>query len=472
MARRDPTCIRLATALAVAAVSVAGAYGAFVAGGADSYGYISEADLWLSGSLHIAQPFTADLPWPDARWTFSPLGYRPAPLGESLVPVHAPGLPLLMATAKSVAGQCAVFAVVPLSAGLFVLGTYGVGRRLGRPMAGLAAALLVATSPTTIFLSLNPMSDLPSAAAWTWSLVFILGGTARNAAISGLAAALATLIRPNLMVLLPAFGVYALAEDIRASGLRPTGWARTFWFSLGAGLGLVALGIINNHLYGSPLDSGYGTLDYAVDHFAGNTLRYAGWLVATDTPVAFLGLAALAIPAAALWPTARERRLLWFLATLAATVWVPFLFYAEFEAWWYLRYALPAWPLMMIGVAAVAGALDRLGARVARVAAFGLIVGLALHGIHAAQHLDVFRVAAVEGKYRQAARMITERTPTGSVILSKQHSGSLRYYAGRLTARWDMIEPGWMGRVVEWLAAHGHRPYFLLEEDEVDLLRR
>jgi hypothetical protein len=127
---------------------------------------------------------------------------------------------------------------------------------------------------------------------------------------------------------------------------------------------------------------------------------------------------------------------------------------------------------MMIGVAAVAGALDRLGARVARVAAFGLIVGLALHGIHAAQHLDVFRVAAVEGKYRQAARMITERTPTGSVILSKQHSGSLRYYAGRLTARWDMIEPGWMGRVVEWLAAHGHRPYFLLEEDEVDLLRR
>jgi hypothetical protein len=35
------------------------------------------ADLWLRGDL-IDQPFSALVPWPNARWTFTPLG-RPRP---------------------------------------------------------------------------------------------------------------------------------------------------------------------------------------------------------------------------------------------------------------------------------------------------------------------------------------------------------------------------------------------------------
>jgi hypothetical protein len=62
-------------------------------------------------------------------------------------------------------------------------------------------------------------------------------------------------------------------------------------------------------------------------------------------------------------------------------------------------------------------------------------------------------------------------TGRDAVIISAQHSGSIRYYAGRLTLRWDMGDPRWLDRTIDWLAAHGHHPYFVLEPQEVDELR-
>ena len=57
------------------------------------------------------------------------------------------------------------------------------------------------------------------------------------------------------------------------------------------------------------------------------------------------------------------------------------------------------------------------------------------------------------------------------MIIAAQHSGSLRYYAGRLTLRWDTGDVAWLDRTVEWLAAHGHHPYFVLEPQEIVQLR-
>ncbi len=137
---------------------------------------------WISGcsgDLHIDQSFGASVPWPLARWTFTPLGYRPEPDGYRIVPQYSPGLPLLMAAFKLAAGQCAIFWVVPVCGGILVFATYAIGRRLGRPIVGLAAAWIVATSPTLLFMLMAPMSDVPAAAAWAVSVAFALG---RNAA--------------------------------------------------------------------------------------------------------------------------------------------------------------------------------------------------------------------------------------------------------------------------------------------------
>src|SRR5437763_1042682 len=166
-----------------------------VAAGADAYGYVSQADLWLRGALHIDQRFGATVPWPLARWTFTPLGYRPEPDGYRIVPQYAAGLPLVMAAFKAVAGQCAMFWVVPLCGGVLVFATYCIGREIDRPLVGLAAAWIVASSPTLLFMLMAPMSDVPAAAAWAASVAFAL---AESPLLAGVAAGAAILIRPNL----------------------------------------------------------------------------------------------------------------------------------------------------------------------------------------------------------------------------------------------------------------------------------
>ena len=63
----------------------------------------------------------------------------------------------------------------------------------------------------------------------------------------------------------------------------------------------------------------------------------------------------------------------------------------------------------------------------------------------------------------QLVGMLTE---PNSVIFSMQHSGSLRYYAGRMSLRFDNLERAWLDRAVSWLEAHGVQSYLLVEEWE------
>ncbi len=106
-----PARSRLRPPLTVAVVGLA--KGTWVAGGADAYGYVSQALLWLNGLPVRAEPLAAIVPWPQAEWSLSPLGYRPG-LGPGLiVPTYPPGLPLVMAAAAGIGGPGAVFWVVP-----------------------------------------------------------------------------------------------------------------------------------------------------------------------------------------------------------------------------------------------------------------------------------------------------------------------------------------------------------------------
>jgi hypothetical protein len=67
--------------------------GSRAAAGADAYGYISQAYLWIDGDLRVEQPWVDDVPWPNAHWTFSPLGYRPVgePGDRAIVPTYCRG---------------------------------------------------------------------------------------------------------------------------------------------------------------------------------------------------------------------------------------------------------------------------------------------------------------------------------------------------------------------------------------------
>src|SRR5882672_4439693 len=103
----------LAIALALLAFAHGVRFGTFTASGSDSYCYVSQADLWLKGTLIIDQPLHDAFTWRWANWTLAPLGYRPGDIGGTMMPICAPGLPLVMAAFKAAGGETALYMVVP-----------------------------------------------------------------------------------------------------------------------------------------------------------------------------------------------------------------------------------------------------------------------------------------------------------------------------------------------------------------------
>src|SRR6478672_4310795 len=85
------------------------------------------------------------------------------------------------------------------------------------------------------------------------------------------------------------------------------------------------------------------------------------WLMSAETPLALAGLACLALPSRALWqtPAAWRARSLFFGS--AVVVWAIYLLYVPWDAWWYLRFLLPIWPLIAIGTATLVARIAQVG---------------------------------------------------------------------------------------------------------------
>jgi hypothetical protein len=390
-----PLARKAALVLAILTVAAGWTWNTKVAGGADSYGYVSQANLWRHGALTIDQPFAADVPWPLAADTFSPLGYRPSADRLRLVPIYSPGLPMLMAAAQVVGGPGAVFWIVPLAGGLLVLATFHLGRFIAGDVVGLVAAAIVATSPTFFYMVVQPMSDVPAATAWATALACVLTGSPLLAAVGGFATSVAILIRPNLAPIAVVLAVVAFVRSRRALVL----------FVLCGIVGPVIVAVLDARLHGSPFASGYDLTDaFSLAYVVPNVLHYGRWLLVVE-PVLLVGLLALTFSPRRLW------------------------------------------------------------------ALFILVLVLMFAGVWQAERRGAFDLARAESKYVDVAQAVRTMTNPRDVVISMQHSGSLRYYGDRLTLRWDFMDPLWLDRAVDWLSARGQHAYLALDADEVTAVR-
>jgi hypothetical protein len=463
----------LAWTLATIVVLVGFRYGALVAGGSDAYGYVSQADVWAGGTFRFDEPLIREFAGRVEREAFVPLGYRAVGESGAVVPMYAPGLPMVMAVFQRLAGREAVFYVVPLLAGVAVLATYFMGVRVGGRAIGVAAAALVAASPSFLFqLTAAPMSDVPVTAWWAVALTLALANHLGAAVLSGVAVSLAILTRPNLapLALIP---VAAPAwEGLRdRTGLR-RGAARAAAYSAGVIPGCVAIGALYAAWYGSPLMSGYGSLDSIYDwrNALPNLARYPAWVAESETPLVLLAFAAPLLvtrvsDAGRLGAHARVVTGSWVCFIVA--VLASYLLYEVFNAWWFVRFMLPAFPpllvLTAVSIVALSSSLPP-GLRVFVPSA--LVAVMVWHGLDYARDHAVF-AARAERKYAAAADYVARRLPENAAVLSMQHSGSVRYYSGRTTVRFDHIPPAQLDATLTTLAASGYRPYILLEPWEV-----
>jgi hypothetical protein len=522
----------VAAGIAACTLAATLAWNTWSAGGADSYGYVGQAHLLASGRLSSFEPLAAAAPWPEAAWTFTPLGFKPARRPGSSVPFYPPGLSIVMALALRLGGERAVYLVVPLLAALAVWMTFLLGRRLRDGPTGVVAALLLAVSPIFLYQAVQPMSDVAVVAWATAAMALACRPALAAAGLAGAAAGLAILTRPNLApFFVPAAllflrnrggqpqvapAVVRVRDDRTPRGAgerllaspdrqehdraaeRPPGdggdqarhRASALWvpgqlafdsrrlvaFVLGAAPGVLLLAFLQWAYYGSPLASGYGRLEaiFSFRNVVPNLVRYPRWLVESQTPVLALSLVAPVL----LWrgrhhPGGRGRwRLGLVLLSSSAIVFATYLFFTPFDDWAFLRYLLPALPgLVVLASALVVAAFDRVPVP-ARWAGLALFCGLMVwFSMGEAANRQVFQLKAFERKYLDAGTWVASRLPRDAVVLTWQQSGSLRLYADRLTVRWDLLDPDWLDRALAFLDAHGRRPYLLVERPEEPVFR-
>ncbi|MGV3517728.1 glycosyltransferase family 39 protein [Luteitalea sp.] len=440
-------------------------HGAVNVGGADSAGYLAQAQRWREGRLHQALP----LPVPDLRdpWAQASLGTRPDASGTATVPTYPPGLPWLQAVALALGGETTAVRVLPAVAAMVAL---LAAWALVLPHAGPAGALLVvtclATLPPFLFQALQPMSDVPALAAWLGAMALAARATTPTRAGAAAATMVAILVRPNLTPLvLPVLWQASLSGSARVARRGP------LVILAAAVVAVLIVASVQASLYGSPLQSGYGRASelFSPTYVAENVRLYAAWL-REAVPVFTRGLLA-AGGLCLIWHSWRQPT--WRpLSAMAVLTMALYAVYVPFDSWTYLRFVLLALAVAPVGVAVWIGRLQ--ASRHARwtfPVTAALLLAVALPNLQLARALSVFTVRASEYRYLAAGRFVRDHLPADTVILAGQHSASAPYYSGRPVVRVDLLTPQDLAVVVSW-ATRAERPLALvLDEAEPAALR-
>ena len=431
-----------------------------------------QADAWATGHLRAVEPLALEAPWPDAPRTLAPTGHIPSPtVRGAIAPICPAGLSLAMVP---FVWAGVPFVVVPLFGVLLIWSTYSLGSRFSR-RAGLASALLVACSPAFLFQLMQPMSDVPAAALWVLAVACAASGTRRAPLTAGLATSAAILVRPNLLPMGIVIGLFILFRPERSwSERRRDGGT----YAAASVPGCVAVAVIQQMFYGSPLQSGYGSLQdlFASEHMVPNAMRYAAWMWEAH---GFVWLLAFAAPLLLRgWLTT----LLLSLATVNVACYLP---YAVFNDWWYLRFLLPAIAILLVVAMAAVDALIHLwreplwfahGTGNTRgtsheglfhrfgTTAFATVI--CVFFIQEARARNVFDLPRLEARYQRAGVYVEAHLPPDALIITSWESGSVRYYGHRKTIVWDALDPAWLDRAIAYIRTRGYEPYLLFERWE------
>jgi hypothetical protein len=479
-----------AVVLAAATAGIGIGYGTYSASSSDASGYVSEAALIASARLSSDEPLARTVAWRNATWAFSPLGYRPGAAPGELVPTYPAGLPLVMTPFRLLGGELATYVAVPLLGAIAVLATYYVGARLHSQYAGLAAAVLVATSPILLFQVVQPMSDVPATAWWVLAMVFALLPVPNAPLAAGGAAGLAILTRPNLLPLVIVVALATMnfprmrlsAGDAQMQGQAPVERRlradRLLGFAAGVTPAIGALLLMQWRLFASPLASGYGTVSelYSFGNIAPNLAGYSRRIIDGEMPalVTLIAAAVILIVTRRRAAGALHLKRAAVLATLAfAIVGLSYLPYGVFAEWSYLRFLLPAFPLVFVAIGGLlTAALLRLPASMRAPLLLCTLAAVGSFNVVRAEHEQAFNMRRYESRYRLAGRYLASALPPRAVIVAVQESGSARYYTSRPVLRWDWLDPD-LDTAIAALRARGWHPVFAIEDwERPDLMRK
>jgi hypothetical protein len=416
------------------------AYGVYMAwlfvpsaGGADSSGYLNSAKLLAQGKLVTASRVIPELKL-TSPYHLVPLGFtcEPRPDSVRLAPTYPVGMPIQFAIAGRLTGwYIGPYLVGVLGAMAAVYFCYLCARELGvDPLLAMIGGAALGLSPMFIFIAIQPLSD---AIAATWCVIAAYCALRTNRApgygwafACGAACAMAVLVRPSNVLVLPAMALLVWR------------WRQLLVVALGGLPGAIALLAYQKYLYGNALTSGYGSIFdiFEAASFVPTMKHYAEWLPKLLCP-AFLVFAVIA------WVRPRGQvRVLLALWLWGATVILFYAFYVVTkEAWWCLRFILPAYPAIIL--AGLIG-IDRFARtssaqRMVSIAVLALWVGGSCIYWGRKQHVQ--GPSNGERVYILAGEWAREHLPPNAAVVSMVASGAVFYYTDLAILRWDGMSP-------------------------------
>ena len=66
--------------------------------------------------------------------------------------------------------------------------------------------------------------------------------------------------------------------------------------------------------------------------------------------------------------------------------------------------------------------------------------------IRTAEARQVFQLANLESVFARSGDVVARRLPGNAIVITSRYSGSVRYYGGRRTIVWDVLDPAWLDR--------------------------
>jgi hypothetical protein len=273
---------------------------------------------------------------------------------------------------------------------------------------------------------------------------------------------IAILIRPNLVPLGFVIGGYLLLRPGAAWGARLRDAMR---YAIGCAAGCLAVAAVQQHFYGSPLSSGYGTAGdlFSIDRVWPNVSRYAAWLAQSHAPL-------LALAVVAPFVVARP-----FAATGLAFVVVNaalYLPYLTFDDWSYVRFLLPSVPVLaVLAMGTVQRLAGRAGPRAVPVVLSTAVLALVALQLREAGARQVFHLAELESVFERAGRVVGTRVPQHALVVTSRFSGAVRFYASKPTLVWDVLDPAALDAALAFAREKGLEPFLLLDSGEEPAFR-
>src|SRR5204863_6190602 len=132
--------------------------------------------------------------------------------------------------------------------------------------------------------------------------------------------------------------------------------------------------------------------------------------------------------------------------------------YEVFDAWWFLRFLLPAYPaLLVLTAAALVWLVQRRGPWW-RVVSYAVAAVVTIILVRGSIQRHAFGLWEFERRFQLAGDYVASRLPRNAIVIAAQETGSVRFYSNRTTMSWRDLPADVLDAALTFARAHQLRP--------------